>query len=103
MKQCDLMNLMKLKPIRRIEMTSSKRLLAGCGLVLLACSASATVSDVVHSAAAGASAVASKVERGVKTGVNAGLSGVERGTKAAGRAVESGAKKIGIPGAGASA
>lgn len=83
-------------------MSSAKRLLAGLPLVLLASAAGATVTEVVQSAAAGASSVATKVEGAVKKGVNAGLAGIERGAKATGRAVETGAKKIGIPGAGAS-
>jgi len=57
---------------------------------------------VAQSAAAGASSVHGKVERAVKRGVNTGISGVERGAKATGHAVETAAKKIGIPGAGAS-
>jgi hypothetical protein len=42
-------------------------------------------------------------ERAVKRGVGAAASGVERGAKAAGRAATGVAKKIGVPGAGASA
>ena len=83
-------------------MPSAKQLLTGWSLVLLAGSACATVSEVAQSAAAGASAVATKVEHAVKKGVNAGISGVEHGAKAAGHGVETAAKKIGIPGAGAS-
>jgi len=84
-------------------MSIAKHVLTASWLALLASGACATVSDVAHSAAAGASAVATKVEHAVKKGVNAGISGVEHGAKAAGHAVETGAKKIGIPGAGASA
>ncbi len=83
-------------------MSNAKCLLAGLWLVGLVSSASATVTEVAQSAAAGASSVHGKVERAVKRGVNAGISGVERGAKATGHAVETVAKKIGIPGAGAS-
>ena len=83
-------------------MSNAKRLLAGLWLVCLASSAGATVTEVAQSAAAGASSVHGKVERAVKRGVEAGISGVERGAKATGRAVETVARKIGIPGAGAS-
>ena len=83
-------------------MSNASRLLAGLALLWLMSSAYATVTEVAQSAAAGASAVATKVERAVKHGVNAGMSGVERGAKATGHAVETTAKKIGIPGAGAS-
>jgi hypothetical protein len=83
-------------------MSNASRLLASLALLWLASNACATVTEVAQSAAAGASAVATKVERAVKHGVNAGMSGVERGAKATGHAVETAAKKIGIPGAGAS-
>lgn len=82
-------------------MRIAKPLLAGLALVAWSWPASAGVESTVHKAAAGASSVAGKVERAVKRGVDAGIHGVERGTKAAGRAVNTGAKKIGIP-AGAS-
>ena len=83
-------------------MRNVKPVLSGLALSLCGCLAHATVTDVVNSAAAGASSVATKTERAVKRGVNAGISGVERGTKAAGHAIDSTAKKIGVPGAGAS-
>jgi hypothetical protein len=83
-------------------MSNAKRLLAGLWLVWLASSASATVTEVAQSAVAGASSVATKVERAVARGVNAATSGIERGGKATGNALQTAAKKIGIPGAGAS-
>jgi hypothetical protein len=83
-------------------MLSAKRVLAGLWLVLLGSGACATVTEVVNSAAAGASSVATKVEHAVKHGVNAAISGVEHGAKATGHAVDTAAKKVGIPGAGAS-
>jgi len=85
------------------ECVMSKRSVwVACSLVWLCASAGATVTTAVHSAASAASGVATKVERAVKRGVNAGASGVEHGAKAAGRAANTGAKKIGVPGAGAS-
>jgi len=83
-------------------MSNAKRLLAGLWLVCLASSVGATVTEVAQSAAAGASSVASKVERAVARGVNAATSGIERGGKATGNALQTAAKKVGIPGAGAS-
>ena len=83
-------------------MSSANSLLAGLALAALASSACATVTDVVNSAAAGASSVATKVEHAVTRGVKAAAAGVEHGAKATGHAVGTAAKKIGIPGAGAS-
>jgi hypothetical protein len=76
---------------------------AAVGLSVCALGANATVGEKAKSAATAASGVATKVERAVKRGVSAAASGVERGAKAAGRAADRGAKKIGVPGAGASA
>jgi hypothetical protein len=81
---------------------SKRHVWVACSLAWLCASAHATVSDAVHSAASAASGVATKVERSVKRGVNAAASGVEHGAKAAGRAANTGAKKVGVPGAGAS-
>ena len=83
-------------------MCNAKRLLAGLSLAWLASSAGATVTEAAQRAAAGASSVATKVERAVARGVNAATSGIERGGKATGNALQTAAKKIGIPGAGAS-
>ena len=83
-------------------MSNAKRLLAGLWLVCLASSAGATVTEAAQRAAAGASSVATKVERAVARGVNAATSGIERGGKATGNALQTAAKKVGIPGAGAS-
>jgi hypothetical protein len=90
--------------VRRVgESVMSKRhVWVACSLAWLCASAHATVTDAVHSAASAASGVATKVERSVKRGVNAAASGVEHGAKAAGRAANTGAKKVGVPGAGAS-
>jgi hypothetical protein len=90
------------RSIGRKTMGNAKRLLAGLWLVWLASSAAATVTEVAQSAAAGASSVATKVERAVARGVNAATSGIERGGKATGNALQTAARKIGIPGAGAS-
>lgn len=81
---------------------NTKLVLAGLVWAAWSVGARAGVTEALQTAANAASGVATKTERAVKRGVEAGISGVERGTKAAGRAVESGAKKIGIPGAGAS-
>ena len=78
-------------------MRSTTRMLSGIAVLVWGSCALAGVNEWVHSAAAGASSVHGKVERAVKKGVDAGVSGVERGTKAAGRAVEGGAKKAGVP------
>jgi hypothetical protein len=83
-------------------MWNAKRLLTALGLVGLASSAGATVSEVAQSAAAGASSVAAKVEHAVARGVNAAASGIQRGGQATGHALGTAAKKVGIPGAGAS-
>jgi hypothetical protein len=85
-----------------MKMSSAKRLLAGLWLAALVSSAGATVTEVAKSAAAGASSVAAKVERAVGHGVDAAAAGIQRGGQATGRALNAGAKKIGIPGAGAS-
>jgi|GEM_PF-5189899 len=84
-------------------MSNAKRLLAALAVAGLASGAGATVSEVVQSAAAGASSVATKVERAVSRGVNAAASGIQRGGQATGHALDTAAKKVGIPGAGASA
>ncbi|KAB2872670.1 MAG: hypothetical protein HS106_02115 [Ideonella sp.] len=83
-------------------MRIARLLLAGMALMAWCWPAGAGVTETVNRAASSASSVAHKAERAVKRGVDAGISGVERGTKAAGRAVNAGAKKIGIP-TGASA
>jgi hypothetical protein len=71
------------------------------GSVALAASA-AGASEKAQAVAGKASGVAAKTEKAVKRGVGAAASGVERGAKAAGKAVTGVAKKVGIPGAGAS-
>jgi hypothetical protein len=83
-------------------MSNATRLLAGLALVWLVSGARATVTDVAQSAAAGASSVATKVERAVARGLNAAASGIQRGGQATGSALQTAAKKVGIPGAGAS-
>jgi hypothetical protein len=77
----------------------------GIGLAsgVLAFGAWAGAGEKAESAAKAASGVATKTEKAVKRGVGAAASGVERGAKAAASAVTGVAKKVGIPGAGASA
>ena len=62
-----------------------------------------TVGQKIDSAASAASGAVNKVEKAVVKGAKAAASGVERGAKAAGKAADTAAKKLGVPGAGASA
>ena len=82
------------------------RLMRAIGLGLaamgLAFGAHAGAGEKAESAAKAASGVAVKTENAVKRGLRAAESGVERGVKAADKAVTGVAKKVGIPGAGAS-
>ena len=80
-----------------------RRIAIGIAGTLLTVGAHAGAGEKAESAAKSASGVATKTEKAVKRGVGAAGSGVERGAKAAGNAVTGVAKKIGIPGAGASA
>jgi len=80
-----------------MKMFNLMRLLTTLCGVCLASGAHATVNEVAQKAASGVSSVATKAERAVKRGVEAGISGAERGAQATGRAVESTAKKIGLP------
>jgi hypothetical protein len=84
-----------------------KRIVHRIGVVLvsllLAESVLAAAGEKAESAARAASSAATKTEKVVKRGLSAAASGVERGAKAAGNAATGVAKKIGVPGAGASA
>jgi hypothetical protein len=82
---------------------AARAVMMAWGLALSASAVWATVGEKVESVGKAASGVATKTENVVKRGVKAAASGVEHGAKAAGRATTAAAKKIGVPGAGASA
>jgi hypothetical protein len=84
-------------------MRRTRRLLPLALCLAFVIPAHATVGEKVDAAGKAASEAVGKAQKAVVKGAKTAASAVARGAHAAGSAVDKAAKKIGVPGAGASA